>query len=221
MRSAEQPGPTGRPFVRPYRPGDLPQVYDICVRTADAGGDARGLYSDDRLMGDLFAAPYVTLEPEHAFVLDDAGLAVGYVVGTADTARFVERYRAEWIPAVAHRWPVPPVPPAESAPAVTPDEAMLALHHRPERMLVPELAGHPAHLHIDLLPAYQGRGFGRMLIQRLFASLADAGVPAVHLGMAPANVAARAFYERLGFTEISAPDAGSVTYLGRSTAPPV
>jgi ribosomal protein S18 acetylase RimI-like enzyme len=96
---------------------------------------------------------------------------------------------------------------------------MLALHHRPERMLLPELAGHPAHLHIDLLPAYQGRGFGRLLIQHLLASLADAGVPAVHLGMTPGNVAARAFYERLGFTEIPVPDAGSVTYLGRPTAP--
>ena len=220
MRSPEQPDPTGRPFVRPYRPSDLPQVYDICVRTADAGGDARGQYSDDRLMGDLFAVPYVTLEPEHAFVLDDAGMAVGYVVGTADTARFVQRYRAEWIPAVAHRWPGPPVPTAlPGPPPATPEEAMLALHHRPERMLVPELAGHPAHLHIDVLPAYQGRGFGRLLIRHLLASLSDAGVHAVHLGMVPGNVAARAFYERLGFTEISVPEADSVTYLGRSTTP--
>ena len=96
---------------------------------------------------------------------------------------------------------------------------MLALHHRPERMLVPELAGHPAHLHIDVLPAYQGRGFGRLLIRHLLASLSDAGVHAVHLGMVPGNVAARAFYERLGFTEISVPEADSVTYLGRSTTP--
>ena len=53
-----------QPSIRPYRPADLGAVYDICVRTADAGGDARGLYSSDRLMGDIFAAPYVTLEPE-------------------------------------------------------------------------------------------------------------------------------------------------------------
>ncbi len=29
---------------------------------------------------------------------------------------------------------------------------MVDLHHRPERMLLPELAAYPAHLHIDLLP---------------------------------------------------------------------
>ena len=50
---------------------DLRAVYDVCVRTADAGGDARGMYSSDDLMPDLFAGPYVFLEPEFAFVLDD------------------------------------------------------------------------------------------------------------------------------------------------------
>ncbi|MEV4373049.1 hypothetical protein AB0J71_38710 [Nonomuraea sp. NPDC049637] len=86
------------PFVRSYRPADLAAVYDICVRTADAGGDARGQYASDLLMGDIFAVPYVTLEPEHAHVVDDGtGQAVGYVVGTADTAAFVRRYREEWM----------------------------------------------------------------------------------------------------------------------------
>jgi Flp pilus assembly protein TadD len=121
--------------VRPYRPTDLDDVCDICVRTADAGGDARGIYASDRLMGDLFAAPYVQLEPAHAYVVDDGtGRAVGYIIGTADTARFVTRYREEWIPHTTDRCPVPPDPP------VTPEDTMLALHHYPERMLVPEIA---------------------------------------------------------------------------------
>jgi ribosomal protein S18 acetylase RimI-like enzyme len=202
------------PTVRAYRPSDLAAVYDVCVRTADAGADARGLYASDLLMGDLFAAPYVTLEPEHAFVLDDgAGTAVGYVVGTADTERFVKRYRAEWIPATADRCPPPADPP------VTRDDTMLALHHRPERMLVPELAGFPAHLHIDLLPPWQGRGFGRALTGRFLDSLRAAGAPAVHLGMLTSNVGARAFYDKLGFTPIEVPGADSLTYLGRDTSP--
>jgi ribosomal protein S18 acetylase RimI-like enzyme len=200
------------PAVRSYAPTDLDAVYDICVRTADAGGDARGHYSSDLLMGDLFAAPYVTLEPEHAYVLDDgAGRAVGYVLGTADTPRFVRRYRAEWIPRTEGRCPLPADPP------VTPDDVMLALHHNPERMLVPELAAHPAHLHIDLLPQWQGRGWGRRLMARFLAGLHAAGVPSVHLGMLTSNVAAGRFYDRLGFTEVAVADAGPLTYLARST----
>jgi ribosomal protein S18 acetylase RimI-like enzyme len=202
-----------QPTIRAYRPTDLDAVYDICVRTADAGGDARGQYSSDRLMGDIFAAPYVILEPEHAHILDDGtGAPVGYILGTADTERFVRRYRAEWLPATAGRHPVPSDPP------VTADDAMLLLHHRPERMLVPELADHPAHLHIDLLPEWQGKGWGRGLIDAFLGGLRAAGVARVHLGMAPGNAAARAFYDRLGFTEIPVPGVTTVTYLGRPTS---
>ncbi|GAB7191902.1 N-acetyltransferase [Kineococcus sp. NUM-3379] len=202
---------TGTTTVRPYRPGDLPAVYDICVRTAAAGGDARGRYSTDDLMPDLFAGPYVTAEPELAFVLDVGGRAVGYVLGTADTAGFVRWYRDVWIPRLDGKYPVPPSPPR------TPEEEMVALHHRPERMLVPELAAYPAHLHIDLLPEHQGRGHGRVLIGTFLAALARAGVGAVHLGMVSTNTGARAFYDRMGFTEIPVPDPGPVTYLGRRT----
>jgi hypothetical protein len=34
------------PEIRPYRPSDRDAVADICVRTADNGGDSRSLYRD-------------------------------------------------------------------------------------------------------------------------------------------------------------------------------
>jgi len=200
-----------QPIIRAYRPADLDAVYDICVRTAASGGDARGQYSSDRLIGDIFAAPYVTLEPEHAHMLDDgAGNAVGYAIGTSDTARFVERYRTEWLPATDY--PEPPDPPR------TREEEVLQLHFHPERMIVAKLAAYPAHLHIDLLPQWQGKGFGRGLIGSLLDGLHAAGVPRVHLGVAPSNTGAQAFYHRLGFTEIPVGDP-HVIYLGRATTP--
>lgn len=202
------------PFVRTVAESDIDAIYDICVRTADAGGDARGQYSSDRLMGDLFAIPYVRLAPEHAYVLDDGrGQAVGYVLGAPDTVRFAERYEREWIPATADRLPRPAVP------AESPDDAMLALHHNPRRMVVAEVADYPAHLHIDLLPDWQGKGWGRQLMARFLDSLRAAGVPAVHLAMLSSNVAARSFYDRLGFLELVVADPGPLTYLGRDTSP--
>ncbi|MEV6348603.1 GNAT family N-acetyltransferase [Actinoplanes sp. NPDC051851] len=195
-----------RPAIRAYRSSDLDDVYEICVRTGDAGGDARGQYSSDRLLGDIWAAPYVTLEPEHAYVLDDGtGHAAGYVIGTADTERFVRRYRAEWIPATVDRL-------IDGDPR---DEVMLDLHRRPERMLIPELAAYPAHLHIDLLPEWQGRGQGRALMTAFLDGLRAVGVPRVHLGMAPENHGAYAFYRRLGFRDIAVPEAGAL-WLGLS-----
>ncbi|MFE9680236.1 GNAT family N-acetyltransferase [Streptomyces sp. NPDC006285] len=201
------------PRIRPYRPTDRAGVAAVCVLTALDGGDSRERYPDEELMPSLFAAPYCHLEPELAFVLDDgSGRAVGYVVGTADTRRFVKDFRETWIPRVARRYPEPVTEPRD------PGEEMIRLLHTPERMILPELDAYPAHLHIDLLPDYQRRGFGRALMETFLAALADRGVPAVHLGMVTANTAARAFYDRLGFHEIPVPDPGPLTYLGRSTA---
>lgn len=198
-------------FVRPYRSTDRAALYDICVRTGHLGGDSRHLYPDPELLPSIFAGPYAELEPELAFVVDNGQRAVGYIVGTADTVGFVEAYRARWLPRLVERYPPPAAAPA------TPTERMVAALHAPQRMIVPELADYPAHLHIDLLPPYQRAGHGRALMARFLAALRRAGVPAVHLGMAVANTGARAFYDRLGFHVIAVPDAEGVTYLGRHT----
>ncbi|MBU6534757.1 GNAT family N-acetyltransferase [Streptomyces mayonensis] len=204
-------------FVRPYRPADAEALDDICIRTAHNGRDSRPVYADPSVLPAVFAAPYVRLDPDLAFVLDDgSGRAVGYVLGTADTPRFAEEFRTEWLPRVADRYPAPQGPPGN------PDEAMAALLHDPERMVVPELAGHPAHLHIDLLPGHQGRGHGRALMRAFWRALRERGVPAVHLVMATANTPARAFYDRLGFHEIPVAglDPADVVCLGRTTEDP-
>jgi ribosomal protein S18 acetylase RimI-like enzyme len=184
------------------------------VLTAAAGGDSSGHFVSDDLMPDVFAGPYLELAPDLAFVLDDGGTAVGYVVGCADTVAFAAAFRERWLPTVAGRYPAP----ADVA-AVHPDStwAVEALHH-PERMVFPELAAYPAHLHIDLLPDHQGGGHGRRLIETFMTAAARLGAAAVHLGVNPANTPALGFYEHLGFRpiEITSRDVSAV-YLGRPT----
>jgi ribosomal protein S18 acetylase RimI-like enzyme len=200
------------PVIRPYRPRDRDAVAEVCVRTGDVGGDSRGRYPDPDLLPSIFALPYLEFEPQLAFVLDDGGTAVGYVLGTADTAVFVEWFRRDWLPRVASRYPPPPDPPT------TTTDWMLGLLHDPERMLVPEaVADYPAHLHINVLPGYQGAGYGRGLMTEFLHALGRAGVPRVHLGVDVRNTRARAFYDRMGFHEIPMPGMLGVTFLGRET----
>jgi ribosomal protein S18 acetylase RimI-like enzyme len=157
-------------------------------------------------MPDIFAKPYLLFEPELAFVLDVAEAPEprvgGYILGVADTARFVERYRAEWLPGLARKY-------VHVDPPRTRDELIRHLGFYPERMLIPELERYPAHLHVDLLPQYQRQGFGRRLLERLIAALRQRGVPGLHLSMDARNGAARAFYDRMGFRDLpsSKPDA--------------
>ncbi|MCB2175403.1 MAG: GNAT family N-acetyltransferase [Actinomycetales bacterium] len=193
--------------IRRARPDDAAAVADICLRTAASGADATGVLSDDGLWADLFALPYLELEPDLAWVVDDGSAVQGYLVGTADSARFARRFRELWLPRVAGRYP----PGERSTPLET---ALVAMLHHPEHDLLPELEAYPAHLHIDLLPSAQGHGWGRRLMATFFAELRDRGVGAVHLSMAADNHRALAFYRHLGLRVL---DVGRGTFLGAAT----
>lgn len=183
------------PRIRSYAARDRAEVYDICVRTGRAGDDASGLYSHDDLLPDVYAGPYLALEPDLAFVVETRGRVCGYILGAQDTRLFVRRYRELWLPHFRGRYP-------DVSEPVTAEDQLVHRGSRPELMLIPEVDQYPAHLHIDLLPEAQGRGLGRELLRTLLQSLADRGVPALHLSMDAANTNARGFYRRIGFEEL-------------------
>ena len=215
--TAPEPAPGSDLRLRRYEPRDLDAVYDIAVRTGDAGGDARPHLRDHRLVGELWAAPYVTLEPEHAHVLDGGtGRAVGYVLGTADVTAFEARCEQVWWPPLRRRYPL--------SDERTLDALLVSLlHHRPPP--TPALDERfPSELHIDLLPEAQGRGWGRRMIEAVCDSFRRAGSPGVQLGTSTRNTRAIAFYRHVGFEEQpSAPDAAAITFtrtLGDASQPP-
>jgi ribosomal protein S18 acetylase RimI-like enzyme len=197
--------------IRRYRDGDRAAVYEVCVETADSGRGVRGRYSTDDLVPDTVAGPYLFLDPGHAYVLDDGGRAVGYVIGTASTPGFVAAYQQRWLPRLRARYRPPTGPP------VTEEEHRLDVMFHPERLLLPELAPHPAHLHINLLAGYRGAGHGRELIATFLASVAAAGAPSCYLGVRQKNLNARRFYAKLGWRPVQVRAAEPGTYLVHPT----
>ena len=180
--------------LRPYRPGDLLALYDVCLRTGNSGEDARATYRDPLLLGHVYAAPYATLCPDTTFVLDNGARAVGYVLGVPDSLKYAARLEREWSPLLRSLYPLP------EASDTTPDARLIRAVHRGYQVPVGQwLSQYPAHLHIDLLPVAQGGGHGRKLMETLFAALRQRGVPGVHLGVGLSNVRAQGFYGRLGF----------------------
>ena len=198
--------------IRPYRDSDRAAIYDVCVRTANAGRGVGGRYSNDDLVPDIVAGPYLFLEPWHAYVLDNGERAVGYIIGTASTPHFVAAYPDRWLPRLRERYQPLPGPP------VTEEEQRLDIMFHPERMLQPELAPHPAHLHINLLPGYQRLGHGRELMSTFLASVAAAGAPSCYLSVRRENAGAIRFYERLGWEPIEVSDPGPGVCLVRPTS---
>ncbi len=183
--------------IRPAAPGDLDDIYRICLLTAASGGDGTDLYSDPRGPGYMHAAPYAVLHPECAFVLDDGtGKAIGYVVGTPDSDAFEERLDAEWWPFV--RAEIAAMPLLRAKDAVLSERARGG--HRKDPRIT---ARFPAHLHINILPEGQGGGWGRRLIETELDTMRVRGVPGLHLGIDRRNTRAIAFYDHLGFRDAS------------------
>ena len=192
--------------VRPYRPSDLPALYDICLKTGDNGADGTHLYEDHRLIGEIFAAPYAALEPGYAFVAEDDQGVAGYILGAPDTRAFEARLEAEWWPALRARY-------ADAAHVPAADRSRAQwdachIHHPPANpQSVVDAA--PAHLHIDLLPRLQGQGMGRRLVDAFLATVGGRA----HLGCQASNVRAQRFYESYGFRRLDGVPPRSVVWM--------
>jgi ribosomal protein S18 acetylase RimI-like enzyme len=181
--------------IRPCAPGDLDALYAICLQTGDHGADATAQYRDPRIIGEIYAAPYATLEPALAFVAEDADGVAGYILGTADTRAFEARCEAEWWPRLRTVHPNPRgTPPGDW----TWDQKRAFQIHRPFPIPDPVVAAAPAHLHINLLPRLQGQGMGKAMLDTwLWAAGGRA-----HLGCDVENLRAQRFYDAYGFSRL-------------------
>jgi ribosomal protein S18 acetylase RimI-like enzyme len=190
------------PGIRPAVASDLDALYRVCLETGDSGQDATHLYRDPKIVGHLYAAPYLVLEPTSAFVIEDSEGVGAYIVGAVDTLGFEARMEAEWWPALRPRHPEPTGDPA----GWSLDEMRAwQIHHPrppPKRITDP----YPSHLHINLLPRLQGRGLGQALIDRWLARMREAGSRGVHLGVSPVNHRALRFYRAYGLQEFRFPN---------------
>ncbi|KAK5205835.1 hypothetical protein LTR41_008517 [Exophiala xenobiotica] len=191
-------------FIRSYQESDEDAMIHVFRETAapdlrEAGEPVLHYASY------LWCRPYFVLEPQTCYVLDDgSGQAVGYLLGVPHTPTFVQKYKETFIPYIKSQGMENPEP---NEPVGWNENLPNALRHimyNPQGMLHEEwpqlMESWPAHLHIDILPEFQRKGYGRQLIEMFCDGARKQGAKGVHLGMAAANDEAGKFYARLGFT---------------------
>ena len=183
--------------IRAYHASDFVALYRVCLLTGDSGQDASALFKDPELLGHVYVGPYLTYEPDFCSTLTQDGVPCGYVLGARDTAAFYACCEREWYPTLRARYPLP------AQDDRSPDAELVRLMHAVDHERL-GLADYPAHLHIDLLPAAQGKGQGRRMIETLMARLRVLRVPGVHLGVSALNTGAIQFYARMGFEVLQA-----------------
>lgn len=193
------------PTIRAGRSGDSEAVAAICRATARAGDPQPRDVPDPELVADVYARPYLALEPRTARLLVRDGRVIGYVVGAVDSGSFAARWRSEWSPAHLPR-------------PTGADPELVRLLADPSRGFPAEVVGHPSHLHVNLLPGARGGGWGQRLLESFLDGCKRAGSAGVHLVVAGDNHAARRFYARVGFCE--ARERGGDIVMTRDLSPP-
>ncbi len=193
--------------IRSYRRGDAEAVHHVCVATGDSGEPAHRILRDPDLLAYVFADPYLLLQPEMAFVVEDRSGVVGYVVAALNSAEFFARWQLEWAPRFAATHPASTRLLPRNA-----DEQLSGYLHQPRRMLPGDLDAFPSHLHISLLAGARRRGLGRGLLTTLFDELGRAGSRGVQLSVRADNTSAHACYRSAGMYRLGPDGAAAVRF---------
>jgi ribosomal protein S18 acetylase RimI-like enzyme len=185
--------------IRPAGPSDEAGAYHVCLKTGDHGRDAEPFYREDPdALGRIYVGPYLAFEPELSLILEDQEGICGYALGAFDSRAFYARYDVEWRAEMCARFPAPQGDPS----LWTRAQHVHHSYHHPDYFCPEPYEAYPAHLHIDLLPRAQGRGFGRRMLEQIMATLRRRGASGAHLGVSTLNPRALGFYRRLGFQEL-------------------
>ena len=201
------------PVIRQAASGDRAGTYYVCLKTGISGDDGQPFYREDPdALGRIYVGPYLAFEPDLSLVLEDHAGICGYALGAFDSRRFYARYEEEWRPRLCREFPDPQGDP-HSWTLV--QQAHRAYHH-PDYFCPEPYSAYPSHLHIDLLPRAQGRGYGRRMLEEILGKLRHRGSPGAHLGLSARNTRAEGFYRKLGFLELTrrGPDDDRVVYMG-------
>ncbi len=167
--------------IRQMRASDIPAVENICLQTAAPQLRKNETECENTLL--LYNRYYTRAETAHCFVAaDENDTAVGYILCAPDFTRYRKGFSACEVRQIRKLGFV------------------RGLRAKAEyRLQQPFQKEYPAHLHIDLSPAYQHMGLGTQLMETLKAHLRECGVAGVCLCVAKSNTGAVRFYQKHGF----------------------
>ncbi len=202
--------------IRKLKRTDQSRVSYICHQTFFGGPN----FPDQELVALRWALYYVLYDSEHCFVAaDEDDKPIGYVLSTVNSLKYRENYKQIIVPLIKDRMKdLKKDYPQEYTTYKRSFRPILEDYSYPYMKKIAK--EYPSHLHIDILPGYQGMGLGKGLMTALLNHLRDIGCPGVHLGVGSDNHRAIAFYKSMGFSVLLTKgdvDKG-VTLMGKKIA---
>lgn len=170
--------------VIPYEEKYKEDARAICLATA--GPNAYEPKST-RFLLSTFCDYYLEHEAEHCLIAVDRDIdsAIGYVLCAPDFDKFKHIFRRDYYPRVKGC-------------------SFFDVLEAFGSMVLPSFfkKNYPAHMHIDILPDYQGSGLGTRMTETLLNNLKADGISGIMLTVDTVNTGAIRFYKRLGFDVI-------------------
>ena len=182
--------------IRSYKSADTSAAYEICLKTGNSGQDATHLFSDPLVLGHIYVGPYMEFEPQSVFILEDDQGPCGYIMGVLDSQTYYQWMHSEWLPKIRVDYKKPTGDPD----TWNETEKITNLLFQPESQRL--FPGFPAHLHIDLLSRAQGKGQGKLMMDRFIDYLRYNKISGVHLELSSKNDRAFNFYRKYGMQEL-------------------
>jgi ribosomal protein S18 acetylase RimI-like enzyme len=183
--------------LRLAQENDRSSLYYVCLATGDSGENASHLFRQPDMLGEIYAGPYLTFQPDLAFALE-TDQVVGYVLGALDTEKFESIEEEKWWPHLRDKYGAQPLSSYTSI-----EQSLLVHIANPLRTSKEVIKKYPSHLHIDMIEAFQSKGYGKKMIGILLGELRILGSHGVHLRMSATNERAFKFYEKMGFETIA------------------
>ncbi|KAK4165659.1 acyl-CoA N-acyltransferase [Cladorrhinum sp. PSN259] len=208
-------------FIRPYEPKDAEDCKYICRATLPPSLSSSPQAT--AMSPYLWTLQFLHLSPSTCFVLDDGqGKVVGYVIGTPDVFDFADNYHRYVSDVLQSPQGLKDVPPPKQLDVLeswtktddgTVNPVCLAqTAYKVEWLVLDGVEGkrdlvekYRAMMHIDLLEGYQGKGWGKKMIERFVESVKGSNKGGVNwgkgiqIGVAGENTKVVKFYEKVGF----------------------
>lgn len=167
--------------IRKAEKKDIKDIEYICRMTAGPVCQREPITGNR--VAKIYSTYYATECTDSCFVLaDESDKAVGYVLCEPDWKRYSRLYREKYVPQIF---------------ALKKRDGFVAWFFPvPYMVFSPR---YPAHLHIDILPEFQGQGYGTKMLEKLFEELRGKGIKGVMLMAGGENEGAIRLYKRMGF----------------------
>ena len=173
--------------IRKYQSKDYQAVRNICMETAKKG------FRNKEVVCWMFLDYYLDSESEHAYVLVDKNVVIGYIVASTNAKLYEKQMKEKWIPKIRKH------------------SILLGIFSKICLLVSKPLdKKYSGGFHMNITPKYQKLGLGKRLLDVMTKHLSLYGNSYLYLITENKRTRGYGFYKHYGFKEVKKYFTGSL-----------